>query len=151
MLNLKVCTHIKWSTYLLWLPWPTRLWTDTIYIKTGCVCLFPVSTRKLRIKTVAHTKQQDLTAWFLSTISCFHISYVYSRPVAIAEFSKFAVILNAALSQHHLLGYEIAQLEFHQLHFPCDSAGKEPVHNEGDLGSIPGLGRFPGEGNSYPL
>ena len=75
----------------------------------------------------------------------------FSSAVATAEFSKFAVILNAALSQHHLLGYEIAQLEFHQLHFPCDSAGKEPVHNEGDLGSIPGLGRFPGEGNSYPL
>ena len=25
------------------------------------------------------------------------------------------------------------------------------VKNVGDLGSIPGLGRFPGEGNSYPL
>ena len=33
-------------------------------------------------------------------------------PVATAEFSKFAGILSAALSQHHLLGFEIAQLEF---------------------------------------
>ena len=33
-----------------------------------------------------------------------------------AEFSKFAGILNAALSQHHLSGFEIAQLEFHHLH-----------------------------------
>jgi len=31
--------------------------------------------------------------------------------VATAEFSKFAGILSAALSQHHLLGFEIAQLE----------------------------------------
>ena len=31
------------------------------------------------------------------------------------------------------------------------SAGKESASNVGDLGSIPGLGRFPGEGNSYPL
>jgi len=30
--------------------------------------------------------------------------------VATAEFSKFAGILNAALSQHHILGFEIAQL-----------------------------------------
>jgi len=30
--------------------------------------------------------------------------------VATAEFSKFAGILSAALSQHHLLGFEIAQL-----------------------------------------
>ena len=33
-----------------------------------------------------------------------------------AKFSKSAGILSAALSQHHLLGYEIAQLEFHYLH-----------------------------------
>ena len=31
------------------------------------------------------------------------------------------------------------------------SAGKEFTCSAGDLGSIPGLGRFPGEGNSYPL
>ena len=41
---------------------------------------------------------------------------IFSSPVAAAEFSKFAGILCAALSQHHLLGFEIAQLEFH--HFP---------------------------------
>ena len=37
-------------------------------------------------------------------------------PVATAEFSKFAGILSAALSQHHLSGFEIVQLEFHHLH-----------------------------------
>ena len=31
------------------------------------------------------------------------------------------------------------------------SAGKESICNAGDLGSIPGLGRYPEEGNSYPL
>ena len=35
--------------------------------------------------------------------------------MAIAEFSKFAGILSAALSQHHLSGFETAQLEFHHL------------------------------------
>ena len=34
---------------------------------------------------------------------------------------------------------------------PCGSAGKESVCNEGDLGSISGLGRSPGEGKGYPL
>ena len=33
-----------------------------------------------------------------------------------AEFSIFAGILNAALSQSHLSGFEIAHLEFHHLH-----------------------------------
>ena len=37
------------------------------------------------------------------------------------------------------------------LGFPCDSAGKESVCNEMELGSIPGLGRCPGEGKGYPL
>ena len=40
----------------------------------------------------------------------------FSSPVATAEFSKFADILSTALSQHHLSGFEIAQLEFHHLH-----------------------------------
>ena len=40
----------------------------------------------------------------------------FSSPVATAEFSKFADILSAALSQHHLLGFEIAKLELHHLH-----------------------------------
>ena len=35
--------------------------------------------------------------------------------------------------------------------FPGGSAGKESACNVEDLCSIPGLGRSPGEGNSYPL
>ena len=37
------------------------------------------------------------------------------------------------------------------LGFPCDSAGKESACNAGDLNSIPGLGRYPGEGKGFPL
>ena len=35
--------------------------------------------------------------------------------------------------------------------FPGGSDSKESACNVGDLGSIPGLGRSPGEGNGYPL
>ena len=35
--------------------------------------------------------------------------------------------------------------------FPGGSDGKESVCNVGDLGSISGLGRSPGEGKGYPL
>ena len=35
---------------------------------------------------------------------------------ATAEFSKFVGVLSAALSQNHLSGFEIPQLEFHHLH-----------------------------------
>ena len=40
---------------------------------------------------------------------------------------------------------------FHRTELPCGSDGKESICNAGDLGLIPGLGRFPGEGNSNPL
>ena len=43
-------------------------------------------------------------------------NWPFSSPVATAEFSKFAGILSAALSQYHRLEFEIAQLEFHHLH-----------------------------------
>ena len=35
--------------------------------------------------------------------------------------------------------------------FPHSSAGKESACSAGDLSSIPGLGRYPGEGKGYPL
>ena len=35
--------------------------------------------------------------------------------------------------------------------FPDSSVGKESTCNAGDLGWIPGLGRYPGEGKGYPL
>ena len=46
------------------------------------------------------------------------------------------------LSQVRILGV---------LGFPGDSAGKESTCNAGDLGSTPGSGRSPGEGNGNPL
>ena len=35
--------------------------------------------------------------------------------------------------------------------FSHSSVGKESACNSGDLGSIPGLGRSPGEGKTYPF
>ena len=46
------------------------------------------------------------------------------------------------------------QTELHswsQWGFPGGSDGKESACHAGNMGSIPGLGRSPGEGNGYPL
>ena len=40
---------------------------------------------------------------------------------------------------------------FSVLGLPSGSTGKESACDAGDLGSIPGLGRSPGEGKGYPL
>ena len=42
-------------------------------------------------------------------------------------------------------------LVFRTVGFPCSSVSKESACNAGDLGSIPGLGIFLGEGNGNPL
>ena len=64
------------------------------------------------------------------------------------------------LIQRHLLGNERHDLSVslhHHCHlnpsggFPGSSGGKESAYNAGDLGSIPGSGRSPGEGNGNPL
>ena len=40
---------------------------------------------------------------------------------------------------------------YHVLIFPCSSISKESACNAGDLGSSPGFGRTPGEGNGNQL
>ena len=47
-----------------------------------------------------------------------------------------------AVSRHHLTLFMV---------LPDGSDGKESTCNERDLGSIPGLGRSPGEGEDYQL
>ena len=49
------------------------------------------------------------------------------------------------------LAEDIKNAYITKLGFPCGLAGKESTCNAGDLGLIPGLGRFPGEGKDYPL
>ena len=53
--------------------------------------------------------------------------------------NNFFAILNALLLMYHCWG------------FPGGSEGKASACNEGDLGSIPGSRRSPGEGNGNPL
>ena len=59
-----------------------------------------------------------VVVWTFFGIALRDCNENWSFPVlmATADFSKFAGILSAALSQCHLLGFEIAQLEFHHLH-----------------------------------
>ena len=49
------------------------------------------------------------------------------------------------------LGISICTLLYTRQGFPGSSADKVSTCNVGDLGSIPGLGRSPGEGKGYPL
>ena len=50
----------------------------------------------------------------------------------------------------YIAGSRIAW-SYGRMDFSGGSDGKASVHNVGDLGSIPGSGSFPGEGNRNPL
>ena len=67
--------------------------------------------RKAMINLDSILKSRDIT---LPTK--VHLVKAMVFPVVTDEFSKFAGILSAALSQHHLSEFETAQLEFHYLH-----------------------------------
>ena len=57
----------------------------------------------------------------------------------------------AGFNRHRYITLHICSTIGNKSGFPCGSAGKESACNAGDLGSIPGLGRSPGEGKGYPL
>ena len=65
--------------------------------------------------------------------------------------SRFNVIELSQLSNQRSAGEEIGYPPPILLGFPFGSPGKESACNAGDLGSISGLGRSPGEGKSYPF
>ena len=90
LLEKEMVTH---SSILAWrIPWTEK----------------PGGVQSMGLQRVEH----DFTFTFFG----IGMQMTFFTPVSTAEFSKFAGKLSAALSQHHLLGFEIAQLEFHHLH-----------------------------------
>ena len=67
----------------------------------------------------------------------------------IMGWNKIGRILHTFLENHAAVKQNVHLLK--SLGFPDGSASKESTCKVGDLGSIPGLGRFPGEGKGYPL
>ena len=67
-----------------------------------------------------------------------------------ACYITYAVMVGVTLQlMSFLLLLLTFKVHFGYACFPCGSAAKESTCSAGDLGSIPGLGRFPGEGKGY--
>ena len=96
------------------LPFLHPAWTSGNSWFTYCWSL----AWKILSITLLACEMRAIVWWFEHSLALpfFGIDWTFSSPVATAEFSKFAGILSEALSQHHLLGIEIAQLEYHHLH-----------------------------------
>ena len=91
-------------------------WTSGSSWFTYC---WSLSWRILSITLLAYG-MSAIVQWLVHSLAMLFLGWEcnlhFFRPMATAESSKFAGILSVVLSQHHLLGFEIAQLEFHHLH-----------------------------------
>ena len=68
---------------------------------------------------------------------CFHLLELQTELISLSSLFK--------------VKYSISVRVVLVMGFLCGLAGKESICNVGDLGSIPGLGRSPGEGKGYLL
>ena len=88
--------------------------------------------------------------WSFSTSSSNEYLRLISFRIDWLDLLAIQGILKSLL-QHHISKASILWHSAFFLGFPCGSAGKESACNMGDLGSIPGLRRSPGEGKGYPF
>ena len=104
-----------WS--LVPLPFLNPTWTSG---SSQFTCCWSLAWRILSITLLVCERWVQLCSSLSILWDCLSLGLewklTFSSPVATAEFSQFAYILSAALSPHHLLGFEIAQLEFHHIH-----------------------------------
>ena len=92
---------------------------------------------------------------FLPRSKCLFISWLQSPSATILEPRKIKSVTISAFSPsicHEVICVYMYFFFFYQrISFPDGSDGKESTFTAGDPGSIPALGRSPGEGNGYLL
>ena len=130
-----------------------RLWSyfiaNILNIRT---CVF---SGYLRLGAMARDKGNfyEASDWFKEALQINQVgnnnSWVWKIITSPFSFSKSVVSFNGCLGWHPLFFF-IYFLKILK-GFPESLVGKESACNEGDLGLIPGMGRSPGEGKSYPL
>ena len=84
-------------------------------------------------------------------LGCFHVLATVNNAAVNIEVNFNVFLSNSTQKQLWKEIHKILNMPKLLLDFPCGSSGKESTCNEGDLGSIPGLGRSPREGKDYPL
>ena len=99
------CRRPRFGSWIRKVPW-RRKWQSTPALFSGK----SHGRRRLIGYSPWGCKQLDTTE------QLHFLSFFLWGWVATTEFSKFSDMLRAALSWHHLLGFEIAQLKFYHLH-----------------------------------
>ena len=103
----------------------SSMWKQSVFLKSG----------------ESLTQQWVCLSWKFAKgcMETFHFIY----------FNVFLTKIMKWFFSSHCSSYQM--LETTNGNFPGGSDGKASARNAGDLGSIPGSGRSPGEGNGNPL
>ena len=88
------------------------------------------------------SQHQGLFKWVSSLSICLFLG---------SQFCPMGLCVYLLFSYHTILSIIIVVYFEIKEGFPGGSDGEESAWNAGDLGSIPGLGRSPGESNGNPL
>ena len=107
-------------------------------------------TEDTKVSFVACLAEEFHLNQFTENIRRIHIEVLSSR-LEPFECNYFQILLKFCRDVSPSLQLVVVNLVLiYQQHF-SHSSGKESACNAGDSGSIPGLGRSPGEGNGNPL
>ena len=85
----------------------------------------------------------------INTIFVFSSNYIYPSSTSGKKLILILKWINKKTS--HLISNSLNQIRGASVDFAGGSDGKESAYSAGDTGSVPGLGRSPGEGNGNPL
>ena len=139
--------HVPAKTQFYCLTWFIYLSAQgTIYIEFHYSPIIPCRT----ISSFWRISAVYFAATFFFSFPLFprflFLSLSFSPP-----FHKVCLDSAGSMLNLHSLLYSLTKLSLLSTYFPGGSVVKNPPANAGDVGSIPGSGRCPGEGNSYLL
>ena len=138
----QICWHIKCNTLT---ASSFKIWNSSAGISSPPLALFLVMLPKAHLtwqSRMSASRWVTTSLWLSGSLRAFLSSYsVYS--------CHFFLSLLLWIGTCHFC--PLLCLSLYEMGFPDSSVGKEPTCNTGDPGSIPELGRSPGEGIGYPL
>ena len=124
------------------LPMNTQDWFPLGW--TGWISLQSKGLSRIFSKTIA----QKPSIFWCSAFFTVQLSHPYRTTECLLRTRHYTRFIPLIIT---LEFYSYYIRKIHDYHSSGGSEGKESACNVGDLGSVPGSGRFPGEGSGYPL
>ena len=113
------------------------------------------TTERLMLSPIFNKPQVSKYIWWILISDLWELLFLYTLSYNLWKTWQILRVLSSASKSIVLRPLSMLDI-FSQVSllievFPGGSDGKESAYNAGDLGSMSGLGRFPGEGHGNPL